>query len=113
MDILSDAMYSDSHHVVDALAELVEATVQISDEKVMSRGRMMSQVRHIIQADETSFQAQFTGLQLKTIESREMALIVDELISAIGLQRFRFMERQNKGVTRSYLLFVLLSSSSD
>jgi hypothetical protein len=96
VDVLSDAMYSDSHQVVDSLAELIETTVHISDEKVMSTGRM-SQVRHIIHVDELSFQAQFTPLQLKTIESHEMVLIVDELLSAIGLQRFRFAERQNNG----------------
>ena len=88
-------MYSDSHHVIDALAELIEATVQhISDEKIMSR---MSQVRFIIHVDESSLQAQFTPQQLKTIESHEMASIVDELIVAIGLQRFRFAESQSKG----------------
>jgi hypothetical protein len=31
------------------------------------------------------------------IESKEMSSIVDELVSAIGLQRFRFTERQNNG----------------
>jgi hypothetical protein len=93
-------MYSDAHQVIDALAELIEATVQISDEKVMSQGRM-NQVRYIIHANETSFQAKFTPQQLKTIESHEMASIVDELVSAIGLQRFRFTERQSKGTSLS------------
>ena len=90
-------MYSDAHQVIDALSEFVETTVQISDEKVMSQGRM-SQVRHIIQVDEQSFQAQFSAQQLKTIESHEMESIVDELVSAIGLQRLRFTERQNRGM---------------
>jgi hypothetical protein len=98
VEVLSDAMYSDSYQVIDALAELIEATVQISDDKVMSHGRM-SQVRHIIQVDEASFQAQFTPQQLKTIESHEMSSIVDELMSAIGLQRFRFTERQSNGTS--------------
>jgi hypothetical protein len=100
VEVLSDSMYSDSHEVIDALAELIDATVQISDERAMSRGRM-NQVRRIIQVDEATFQAQFTPHQLKTIESHEMASIVDELISAIGLQRFRFAERQSKGTPRS------------
>lgn len=98
VEVLSDSMYSDSHQVIDALAELIEATVQISDDKVISPGRM-SQVRHIIQVDEISFQAQFTPQQLKTIESHEMATIVEDLISAIGLQRFRFTERQENGTS--------------
>lgn len=89
-------MYSDSSIVVDALADFVEATAVISDEKIMSIGRM-SQVRHVIQPDVASFETQVTGQQLKVIESREMSSIIDDLISAIGLQRFRFVERQNKG----------------
>jgi hypothetical protein len=109
VDVLSDAMYSDSHPVVDSLADLIETTVHISDEKVMSTGRM-NQVRHIIHVDELSFQAQFTPLQLKLIESHEMALIVDELLSAIGLQRFRFAERQDIGMRISYCQFLSMRS---
>ena len=96
MEVLSDTMYSSSPSVIDALADFIETTVQISDEKVMSQGRM-NQVRHILQVDEQSFKAQFSAYQLKTIESHEMASIVDELVSAIGLQRFRFTEHQKRG----------------
>ena len=92
-------MYSDSTLVVDALAEFVESIAIVSDEKIKSSGRM-SQVRHIIQPDVASFQSQVTGQQLKVIESREMLAIVDDLMSAIGLQRFRFIERQTKGTVR-------------
>jgi hypothetical protein len=94
--LISDAMYSDSHYVVDALAELVETTILLTDEKAMSEGRM-DQVRHIMQVDESSFQTSFSPEQLKTIETKEMGSIVDELISAVSLQRFRFTERQNNG----------------
>ena len=97
VEVLSDAMYSASQFVIDALAELIETTILMSDEKVMSTGRM-NQVRYIIQVDKVSFQAEFSSQQLKLVESREMALIVDELMSAIGLQRFRFTDRQNKGI---------------
>jgi hypothetical protein len=90
-------MYADSALLIDALADFVESTAILSDEKIMSLGRM-NQVKHIIQPDMTSFQAQITGQQLKMIESREMISIVDDLISAIGLQRFRFVDRQNKGM---------------
>jgi hypothetical protein len=96
--LISDAMYSDSHHVIDALAELIETTVMLTDEKTMSEGRR-NQVRYIIQVDESTFQEQFSSGQLKAIETKEMEAIVDELISAIGLQRFRFTERQNNGTS--------------
>lgn len=96
-------MYSDSHHVIESLAEFIETTVLVSDDKVMAEGRM-HQVRHILGVDEDSFKSQFTPQQLKTIESREMALIVDELISGVGLQRFRFTDRQNSGKWTSFLI---------
>jgi hypothetical protein len=87
--LISDAMYSDSHHVVDALAELVETTILLTDEKTMSEGRM-DQVRHIMQVDESFFHTSFSQVQLETIETKEMGSIVDELVSAVALQRFRF-----------------------
>lgn len=89
-------MYSDSQYVVDALAELIETTILLIDEKTMSEGRM-DQVRHIMQVDESSFQTSFSPEQLTTIETKEMGSIVDELVSAVALQRFRFTERQNNG----------------
>jgi hypothetical protein len=96
MAVLNDAMYSDSHAVVDSLADFVETTMQTASNTVISQGRM-NQVRHIIQVDEASFKANFTAEQLKTIETKEMAAIVEEVVSAVGLQRLRFTERRNKG----------------
>ena len=100
MSILSDIMYSDSAQVVDALADLFEEHIMYAIEQPVTEERM-NQVRYIIQADETSFQSQFTPDQLKTIESREMESILEELLSAISLQRFRFTERQKSGKLRS------------
>ena len=96
MAVLNDAMYSDSHTVIDSLADFVETTMQTASSTVISQGRM-NQVRHIIQVDEASFKANFTAEQLKTIETKEMAAIVEEVVSAVGLQRLRFTERRNKG----------------
>jgi hypothetical protein len=96
VDLLSDIMYSDSGLVIDALAELIEIVVPLSDEKVMSEGRM-SQVRHILQVDDLEFRSKFSPEQLKLIEFREMGAIVNELVSAVSLQRFRFVERQKNG----------------
>jgi predicted methyltransferase MtxX (methanogen marker protein 4) len=96
MDVLNDAMYSDSHAVVDSLADFIETTMQTASATVISQDRM-NQVRHIIQVDEVSFKANFTAEQLKTIETKEMAAIVEEVVSSVGLQRLRFMERRNKG----------------
>lgn len=89
-------MYSDSPAVVDALAQLVECLVAGAVDNPIPLDRM-NQVRHIIQVDESSFQARFSMDQLKVIEQKEMEAIVGEIVSAAGLQRFRFAERQSTG----------------
>jgi hypothetical protein len=89
-------MYSDSPDVVDALAQLVETLVAEAVQTPVPFDRM-NQVRHIIQVDESSFQSRFSLDQLKVIEIKEMEAIVGDLVSAVGLQRFRFIMRQNAG----------------
>lgn len=110
VDLLSDIMYSDSDQVVDALAELIEVVVPLSDEKVMSEGRM-HQVRHILQVDDLEFRSKFSPEQLKLIEFQEMGAIVGELVSAISLQRFRFVERQNNGTNEQLVVAVIIRRS--
>lgn len=90
-------MYSDSRAVIDALAEFIEASCQGAGRgEAISEGRM-NQVRHIIQVDESAFQANFTAEQLEMIETKEMGAVVEELAFAIGLQRVRFVSRQEQG----------------
>lgn len=89
-------MYSDSREVIDALAEFVESACQGAGREAISEARM-NQVRHIIQVDESAFQANFTAEQLETIETKEMGAVVGELAFAIGLQRVRFTTRQEQG----------------
>lgn len=94
-------MYSDSKDVVDALAEFIEASVSEDEDAPVVLEERMTQVRYLLQVDEVSFQSNFSADQLNMIESKEMSAIVDELVSAIGLQRFRFTERQNNGTYNS------------
>ncbi|KAG7363706.1 hypothetical protein IV203_027067 [Nitzschia inconspicua] len=47
--------------------------------------------------DEASFRANITSQQLYSIESKELVGILEELASAIALQRFRFVDRQAQG----------------
>ena len=56
-----------------------------------------TQVRYIMQVDEEAFRTSITSEQLLVIERKEMGVIIDELVSSVGLQRFRFVERQTKG----------------
>ena len=98
VNVINDAMYADSKDVVEALAEFIEASVSHQDEDVPAvLEERMTQVRYLLQVDEASFQSNFSAEQLNMIETKEMSAIVDELVSAIGLQRFRFTERQNNG----------------
>lgn len=89
-------MYSDSSLVIDSLAGLIESVVNKHQELTVS-DEHMSQVRYIMQVDEASFRSHISKEQLITIESKEMLSILEELNSAIGLQRFRFMDRQKSG----------------
>lgn len=89
-------MYSDSRLVVDALAEFMESVMERHQVVTVSEQRM-TQVRYIMQVDEDSFRTHITAEQLVAIESKEMALILEDLTSAIGLQRFRFADRQMNG----------------
>jgi len=95
VDVLSDAMYSDSQLVMEAVAELMEMVLETRD---MCKDRM-TQTQYIMEVDEITFQA-ISVQDLQRIESKEMGAIVKELVSAIGLQRFRFAERQTNGKNR-------------
>jgi hypothetical protein len=90
-------MYSDSRLVLDALAEFMESVMERHQVVTVSPQRM-TQVRYIMQVDEDSFRSNITAEQLVAIESKEMALILEELVSSIGLQRFRFADRQSSGM---------------
>lgn len=96
VDIVSDAIYSDSRQVIEALAETIEAAILKHHAPVVTEERM-TQVRYIMQVDEASFRSSISPEQIVTIETKEMDSILDELILAVGLQRFRFVDRQNNG----------------
>ena len=97
MDTLNDAMYSDSPLVVDALAEFMESVMERHRVVATVSQERMTQVRYIMQVDEDSFRSHITAEQLVAIECKEMTVILEELVSSIGLQRFRFSDRQSIG----------------
>ena len=83
--------------MIEALAEFIEAVVERHQSPTVS-DEYMTQVRYIMQVDdEASFKSNISVQTLISIESKEMDVILEELISAIGLQRFRFVQRQNNG----------------
>jgi hypothetical protein len=113
ISLINDIMYSDSPLIVDALADFLELVLVLDTEKVVSEGRM-SQVRRIIQVDEVSFRENFTPEQLLTIEYKEMGTILEDLMSSIGMQRFRFVERQKDGtcMIKAYAMLMTLLHNS-
>lgn len=110
--IFNDAMYSDSPEVIDALAELFEHSVQNHSRNSVSLERI-DQVKYIIDVDEALFNQVFSVDQFKLIENREFAVIAGELVSAIGLQRFRYSERQALGKCENAVYLVSLVSLSN
>lgn len=93
--VISDALYSDSDLVVEAMAELLEVCIRENGEGKVSKARM-TQARYIMEVDEDAFRS-ITAEDLFRIEAKEMEDVLTELITAVGLQRIRFTERQAKG----------------
>ena len=89
-------MYSDSPNVLDALAEVIEMVAWEATNGLTSDDQM-EQVRCILGVDKESIGAHFDRNQPSASNAHEMAPIVQDLVSAVGLQRFRFTERQNAG----------------
>lgn len=95
VNILNDAMCTDSPQVIGALADLIDHAVHTPTEEVSDD--RMNQVRHVIQVNELAFKANFSPDHLRIIEAKEMALILEQLCISIGLQRARFVESQREG----------------
>jgi len=95
VEVISDALYSDSHFVVDAMAELLELCLVQNNEQKVSKDRM-TQARYIMEVDEESFRS-ISAEDLFRIELKEMYTVLGELVAAVGLQRYRFVERQKHG----------------
>lgn len=95
---VADALYSNSEAVIDAVSELIDTLLQFDDrEASISQGlsiaqSLMNGVMPDTVANPLDLARQITG-ENDTIRSR----ILSEFVSAVGLQRFRFSERQTKG----------------
>lgn len=96
MSIISDALYSDSDLVVEAMAEFLDVCIPVDAEHRVSKERM-TQARYIMEVDEDAFRS-ISAEDLYRIEAKEMEAVLGELVIAVGLQRFRYSERQAKGM---------------
>jgi hypothetical protein len=109
VEVLSDAMYSNDPTLIDAVADLLEFAVQEhppreydnedrSDDFYITPNRFQ-QTRFIMGVtDEASFKANVTAQQLYTIENKELGTILEELASAVALQRFRFAAHTERSI---------------
>lgn len=91
-------MYSNSEAVIDSVSELIDTLLQLDEREAnISRGlsiaqSLMDNVMSDTGANPLDIARQITG-ENDTARPR----ILSEFVSAVGLQRFRFSERQSKG----------------
>ena len=98
IEAVADALYSNSESTIDAVSDLIETLLR-RDAKganvtlgISIAGSVMSNLLPAGVANELLVAQQVTG----EIEKLRI-MILSELVSAVGLQRFRFAERQTTG----------------
>ena len=97
MDAISDALYSDSDCVLDSMTELLETLLNRHSHEMDKRESMSLLVNFMKVEHQTSPSSLHQFEDHINEENEQEDTILSELISAIGLQRFRFGERQSKG----------------
>ena len=100
LEAIADALYSNSEVLIDAVSDLIETLLKLdAKEAKVALGLSITEsvMSHLLPAgasDPLAMAQQVTGENEKS--RRE---ILSELVSAVGLQRFRFAERQSNGDT--------------
>jgi hypothetical protein len=91
IEVISDALYSDSEAVIDAAAELLDTLLKKNAEDAASM-ESLSLVSSFMQNADASASA--AGLleteEAMKVKEAERDAILSELVSAVGLQRLRF-----------------------
>jgi len=99
IDVISDSLYSQAEIVVDALAELFETLLKRNskDDLVLEGIKLASSM---IGAHNSSNHSVLSSTEeMMKQEEIERETILAELVSAVGMQRFRFTGRQSHGDT--------------
>jgi len=101
IEVISDAMYSDSELVMDALSEFLETLLRRhAEDEVALEGLGMGVAGGFLPKKLGTLSNSLNNFeQYLTTEISERRAILAELISAVGLQRFRFMDRLSNGDT--------------
>jgi len=91
LEAIANALYSNSNIIIDAVSDLIETLLtHDANEASLSLGMSIA----------GSFMSNLQVAQQVTSENESSRIqILSELVSAVGLQRFRFQERQQEGDT--------------
>jgi hypothetical protein len=95
LEAIADALYSNSEQVIDAVSDLIESLLRID-----SFGNSVSSGLSIVRAVMSNASSTNNLLLAQQVAGENVYArmsILAELISAVGLQRLRFSERQAKG----------------
>ena len=107
LETIADALYSDAENVVDAVSDLVDTLLQL-DSRDANLALGITIAQSVMNGESTASFSMLGGgwdplmLARKLTEVNEKARIdvLSELVTAVGLQRFRFAESQNNGETK-------------
>ncbi len=93
IEVMSDAMYSDSEMIMDALSEFLDTLLQkqVEDETALESFAIAKSLMN----SPTSHLDEFVDAGME-----ERLSILSELVSAVGLQRLRVNERLANGMSR-------------
>lgn len=95
MEAIADALYSNSEQVIDAVSDLIDTILKIdSMSDNVSSGISITQS---VMSAALSSNSLLLAKQVAEDNTKARISILSELVSAVGLQRLRFTERQHKG----------------
>ena len=89
IEVISDALYSDSEAVIDAAAELLDTLLKRNAEDTATMESLSLVSTFMQNASASATNLLQTEEAMKAKEAERDAILV-ELVSAVGLQRFRF-----------------------
>ena len=109
IEVISDALYSDSEAVIDAAAELLDTLLKknAEDTATMESLSLVSNFMQNASGDSAAAGLMQTEETMKLKEAERDAILV-ELVSAVGLQRLRF----DSGMFHVWLVIIFMFFSS-
>ena len=95
LEAIADSLYSNSEQVIDAVSDLIETILKIdSMSNQVSSGLSIAQA--VLSSTALGSNSLLLAQQVAADNNKARISILAELVSAVGLQRLRFMERQQK-----------------